>query len=70
MKTIGHLRRWLSKPGHTKVNLAYYLGHSSTNAIDQWMSRKKIPTKHEERLVLFLGRGQKNVRKSKTKRAK
>ena len=51
---IIELKKWLKKPGNTKVKLASYLGLGVTNTIDNWLFKNEVPWKHREKLQRVL----------------
>lgn len=49
--TLKEVKNWMRKPKNSKSKLAWLMGFDSTQAIDLWFYRKKIPKRHEQRLV-------------------
>ncbi len=56
MSTIAKLKAWLKKPGNSKALLAGKLGYDTSNAVEKWVVRGRIP-RHQEARVLEIIEG-------------
>lgn len=50
MKLVEELRKWLDKPGNSRVKIASLLKYKNTATIAQWLAKGKIPEREIERV--------------------
>jgi hypothetical protein len=56
MNTIKLLKMWLHNPDNSKAALAAHLGYKSSNTIDKWLGRGKVPRMQKLRVEKFIKR--------------
>jgi len=48
---LTQLKKWLAVPVHTKAMLAKKLGYASASAVNNWVTRKSVPSFQRARVM-------------------
>jgi len=61
MENIKKLRKYLESHYMNIVIITSFLGYKSTNTVNMWVSKKKIPAHQEERTMSFIAENSKTI---------
>lgn len=54
MSIVNQLKAWLKNPKNTKSQIAAFFGYNTSDTINKWISRGRVPRHAEHRLNQFL----------------